>query len=111
MLTAVDKSHLDRRPPQRPGREQPRETAADDHHPAGTRCCGHGSPRPSVASYRLRALMVIVIAREPPGHHPDQGIAGTGARLARPSSLRWETPRAVQRRWWTGKSLTAADDG
>src|SRR5215469_11038383 len=34
MLRTVDEGHLDRGPPQRPGGEQAREAAADDHHPA-----------------------------------------------------------------------------
>ena len=42
-------------------------TPADDHHPAGARCCGRGSPRPFVASYGLRALMVKMIVRAPAG--------------------------------------------
>src|SRR5215469_8099983 len=34
MLRTLDEGHLDRGPPQRPGGEQAREAAADDHDPA-----------------------------------------------------------------------------
>src|SRR5215475_1288211 len=75
----VDEGHLDLRPPQRPRREKPGEPAPDDHHPAGARCCGHGSPRPFVASCDLRALMLMVIAREPGGITLIEGFVGAGA--------------------------------
>ena len=79
MLSPVEQGHLDRRAPQRPGREQAGEAAADDHYPAGAGCLGHGSPRPFVASSGLRALIAMVIAQEPPGHRPDVGITGARA--------------------------------
>jgi len=67
MLSPVEQGHLDRCPPQRPGGEQAGQPAADDHYPTGAGCLGHGSPRPSVASHSLRALIAMVIAREPLG--------------------------------------------
>src|SRR5215471_21029814 len=70
VLAAVEQGHLDRRVPQRPGGEQPGEPAADDHYLTGAGCLGHGSPRPFIASYRLRALIAMVIARKPPGIAP-----------------------------------------
>jgi hypothetical protein len=82
MLGPVDQGHLHRRPRQPPGREQPGEPAPDDHYPAGARCCGHGSPRPFVASCGLKGHRDRASAC---GHRPDEGIAGAGALLAPPS--------------------------
>src|SRR5215475_6958017 len=88
MLGPVDQGHLHRRPPQPPCGEQPGETAADDHHPAGARCCGHGSPRPFVASYGLRALIVMMIARAPAGIALMKVLPAPEPGRPRPSSLR-----------------------
>ena len=47
MLGAVEQGHLDRRPAERPHREQPGEPAAHDYHPASPGSLGHGSPLPT----------------------------------------------------------------
>src|SRR5215510_10915872 len=83
VLSPVDEGHLDRRVPQRPGGEQPGEPAADDHYLTGAGCLGHGSPRPFIASYRLRAFIAMVIARKPPNIAPMWVLPGPGrCRLA-----------------------------
>jgi hypothetical protein len=43
MLGPVEQGHLNRRVPQRPRGEQAGQPAADDHHPTGAGCLGHGS--------------------------------------------------------------------
>jgi hypothetical protein len=49
VLGAVEQGHLDRRAAERPRREQPGESATDDHYPARARFLAHGSPRPFIA--------------------------------------------------------------
>ena len=63
VLGPVDEGHLNRRPGEHPGGEQPREAAADDHYLAGAGCLGHGLPLAKCRNW-TRAL----------GHHWPQPL-------------------------------------
>src|SRR5262249_57579279 len=47
VLRTVEQGHVNRGTPQRPGREQAREAAADDYHSAPVVLVVHGTRRPS----------------------------------------------------------------